>query len=94
MRFGINIYVLLERKCVREEASVGSNFKHSMRVWHSLYDVIAYACVLSDIFSLLEDRIDCMVYTPLLNAQYFAGTKVPLSVHRGVRKYPRMGVNT
>ena len=43
------VYILLERKCVREDASVGGNVMNPMR-----YPIliIAYAWVLSDTFSL------------------------------------------
>ena len=45
--------ILYERKCVREDASVGGNVKTPMS--HTVFNVTAYACVLSDTFSLLED---------------------------------------
>ena len=46
-------YILLERKCAREDASVGGNIKNSMS--HKFYNVTAYACVLSDTFPPQED---------------------------------------
>ena len=47
------IHILLERKCVRENASVGSKNKEFMS--HTIFNVTAYACVLSNTFSLQED---------------------------------------
>ena len=41
----------LERKCVREDPSVGGNVK--IRIGYRLHYVIAYALVLWDIVSLL-----------------------------------------
>ena len=48
-----NHHILLERKCIREDESVGGNVKNS--IWHMLYNVTAYACVFSGTLSLQED---------------------------------------
>ena len=47
----------LERKCIREDASVGGSVIHPMI--YAIFNVTAYACVLSDTFSLLEDMRVC-----------------------------------
>ena len=47
------IYILLERKCAREDVSAGGNVIKPMS--DTIFNVAAYACVLSDKFSLLED---------------------------------------
>ena len=47
--------ILLERKYIREDASVDGYVKNG--IWHTLYNFTTYACVLSDIFSLQEDII-------------------------------------
>ena len=44
---------LQERKCVREDASVGGNFIKPIS--HTIFNVIAYACVLTDTLSFQED---------------------------------------
>ena len=62
----IYLHILLERKCVQEDASGGGNIKKSMS--HKFYNVTAYACVLSDTFSLQEDikRLISALYWVLL----------------------------
>ena len=49
----MHICIFIESKYVREYASVGGNVKNS--IWDRLYNVTAYACVLSDRFSLQQD---------------------------------------
>ena len=44
--------ILFEKKCIGEDARVG-DVRNS--VWHQVVKVTAYACVLSDRFSLQED---------------------------------------
>ena len=48
-----NMDILLERKCVREDASAGGSVIKPMSP--TIFKVTAYASVLSDTFSLLED---------------------------------------
>ena len=64
--------ILYERKCVREDASVGGNvIKPLSRI---IFNVTAYACVLSDTLSLQEDiRLDstaCIAITSRLETVY------------------------
>ena len=47
--------IVLERKCVREDAGVGFN---TMKLFsYSIFIDIAYACILSDTFALQEHII-------------------------------------
>ena len=46
-------HILLERKCVKEDTSVGGNIENSLS--HKVYNIIVYACFISDTFSLQED---------------------------------------
>ena len=49
-------YIPLERKCVREDPSVGGNVKN--RIAHRIHNVTAYVWVVSDTFSLQWDIQD------------------------------------
>ena len=60
-------YISLERKCTREEPSVGGKVKNKMG--HRLHNVTAYAWVFSGSFSLQED-IKCGISLQLYTSTF------------------------
>ena len=57
-------YILLERKCIREEHVVGGN--HIKHIQHAMFNDTAYESFLSDTFSLLEQGSKFAVEPDLL----------------------------